>query len=220
MHGHNTILESKKKQIEASLASLFDDVREAIDAAIRCLFKRDQGVCINLIDNDVMLNEKRRMIEQDCMVAIASQQPVAHDLRDIVADMRIASELERMGDYARDIAACILEMDNASLEDLGLIDIQTMAGICQQMLSQVLRAHRDNDAILARGLTASDDRLDADLHRLVETLLNTMRHKPETVQNGSRMLWIAHNLERCGDRLTNIAEQVVFRVEGETVDLG
>lgn len=153
------------------------------------------------------------------MVAIASQQPVAHDLRDIVADMRIASELERMGDYARDIAECILEMDAGPLEELGLLDIQTMAGVCQQMLSQVMRAHRDNDAALARSLTASDDRLDADLHRLVHTLLNTMRDRPETVQNGSRMLWIAHNLERCGDRLTNIAEQVVFRVEGQTVDL-
>ncbi|MDD4882675.1 MAG: phosphate signaling complex protein PhoU [Gallionellaceae bacterium] len=213
------ILEAKKQQIDANLASLFDEVGNAIDAAIKCLVKKEQGVCEALIRNDVNLNKKRRLLEQDCLVAIASQQPVAHDLRDIVADMRIASELERMGDYASDIAASILEMDGDDLHALGLLDVQRMSGICQDMLSHAMRAHQANDTALARRVAASDDDLDNLQTKLVGTLTDAMRANPAHVHNGSRMLWIAHNLERCGDRATNIAEQVIFRVEGDIVDL-
>lgn len=214
------ILEAKKQQIEANLAGLFDAVGNAIDAAIRCLVKKEQGVCEALIRNDVILNERRRLLEQDCLVALASQQPVAHDLRDIVADMRIASELERMGDYAADIAASVLEMDGDDLHALGLLDVQRMSGLCQDMLSHARRAHRDGDAALARRVGASDDALDELLRKLTDALMDAMRADPRHVHNGSRMLWIAHNLERCGDRATNIAEQVVFRIEGQAVELG
>jgi phosphate transport system protein len=213
------ILEAKKQQIEANLGGFFDDVGNAVGGAIRCLVKKDQGFCENLIRNDVRLNEKRRLLEQDCLIAIASQQPVAHDLRDIVADMRIASELERMGDYASDIAASVLEMKGDNLDPLGLLDVQIMAGLCQQMLTHVMRAHQSNDAELARRVGASDDELDALLKKLTNTLMDTMRANPDLIHDGSRMLWIAHNLERCGDRATNIAEQVVFRVEGVNVEL-
>ncbi|TCJ14676.1 phosphate signaling complex protein PhoU [Parasulfuritortus cantonensis] len=213
------MLEAKKHQIEVNLAALFDEVGNAIDAAIRCLVKKDQGVCEALIRNDVNLNEKRRLLEQDCLVAIASQQPVAHDLRDIIADMRITSELERMGDYAADIAASVLEMDGDDLSALGLLDVQRMSGLCQDMLSHAMRAHRENDAALARRVGADDDELDALLHHLSGALMDAMRANPAHVHNGSRMLWIAHNLERCGDRATNIAEQVIFRVEGVEVEL-
>lgn len=213
------ILEAKKQQIETRLAALFGEVGNAIEAAVRCLVKKDQGVCEALIRNDVLLNEKRRLLEQDCLVAIASQQPVAHDLRDIVADMRIAAELERMGDYAADIAASVLEMDGDDLHALGLLDVQRMSGTCQDMLSHVLRAHRDGDTALARRAAARDDELDGLQQRLVATLMDAMRADPAHVHNGSRMLWIAHNLERCGDRAANIAAQVIFRVDGVEVDL-
>lgn len=214
------MLEVKKHQIDANLLSLSVDVGNAIDAAVKCLVKKDQSVCEDLIRQDIMLNEKRRMIEQDCLVAIASQQPVAHDLRDIVADMRIASELERMGDYAGDIAASILGMDDDDLAGLGLLDIQRMAGLSQQMLSHAMRAHQAGDSQQARRVGASDDELDGMLHKLVDQLMEAMRTDPKHVHNGSRMLWIAHNLERCGDRATNIAEQVVFRIEGIEIELG
>lgn len=213
------ILEAKKQQIDAHLIDLFGDVGNAIDAAVKCLVKKDVGVCETLIRNDIRLNEKRRLLEQDCLVALASQQPVAHDLRDIIADMRIASELERMGDYASDIASSVLEMDGDSLETIGLLDVQRMAGLCQQMLSSAMRANQSGDVALARRVGASDDELDDLLHKLAATLMDAMRADPRHVHNGSRMLWIAHNLERCGDRATNIAEQVIFRVEGVSVEL-
>ena len=214
------ILDVKKQQIDKNLFGLFAEVGNAIDQAVKCLVKKDEHICRTLIDNDVNLNEKRRLIEQDCLVALASQQPVAHDLRDIVADMRIATELERMGDYAGDIAASILEMDDDSLDVLGLLDVQRMASHCQDMLSHAMRAHRDGNTDMARRVGASDEELDVMLRKLASKLMDVMRADPRHVHNGSRMLWIAHNLERCGDRATNIAEQVVFRIEGIDVELG
>lgn len=208
------IIDSKKKQIEASLTALFEDVMSSLERAVKCLVKLDERVCQSLIEFEATLNERRRLLEQDCLIAIASQQPVASDLRDIVADMRIAAELDRMGDYACDIAASIMEMDETPVEPLGLLDIQMMASICQQMAHNVMRAHKNDDVELARRVIATDDELDIQLRKLIGVLMDAMRAHPSNVHNGSRMLWIAHNLERYGDRAANIAGQVVFRVEG------
>jgi phosphate transport system protein len=208
------IIEAKKKQIETGLDSLFDDVMDALDRSVKCLVKLDKDVCQSLIDFEVAVHEKHRLIEHDCLIAIASQQPVASDLRDIVADMRIASELERMGDYTADIAASILEMDKTSVESLGLGDVQMMASLCQEMAHNVIRAHRNNDLELARRVIATDDELDVYQKKLIGVLMGAMRVDPDNVQNGSRMLWIVHNLERYGDRAVNIANQVIFRIEG------
>lgn len=213
------ILEAKKQQIDSNLTKLFDEVGNAINAAVQCLVKKELGVCEALIRNDILLNEKRRLLEQDCLVAIASQQPVAHDLRDIIADMRIASELERIGDYAADIAASVLEMDGDDLHTLGLLEVQRMSSLCQDMLSHAMRAHQTGDTAMARRVGSSDDELDDLLQGLTTALIDAMRADPAHVHNGSRMLWIAHNLERCGDRATNIAEQVIFRIEGKNVEL-
>lgn len=208
------ILESKKAQIEENLGGLFDDVMGALGRAVKCLVKLDEGVCQSLIRFETTLNEKRRLLEQDCLVAIASQQPVASDLRDIVADMRIASELARMGDYAADIAASILEMDETPIDRLGLLDIQVMAGHCEEMAHNVMRAHKTDSVELARRVIDSDDELDVMLKKMIVAMMEAMRADPANVHNGSRMLWIAHNLERYGDRATYIAEQVIFRIEG------
>lgn len=213
------ILEARKRQIEDALARLFDDVVKALDLAVKCMVKMDVAVCEALIRSDVTLNEQRRLVEQDCLVAIASQQPMASDLRDIIADMRMASELERMGDYAVDIAASVLELDQTGIDADWLLTIQRMSSLAQEMLYHAMRAHQSDDAALARRVGASDDTLDGLLAGLVATLMQVMQADPSKVQNASRVLWIAHNLERYGDRATNIAEQVIFRVEGNVVDL-
>lgn len=208
------IIEAKKKQIEDNLGSLFDDVVKALGRAVKCLVKLDHDICDSLIRFDSAVNEKHRRVEHDCLVAIASQQPLASDLRDIVADMRIASELARMGDYASDIATSILEMDETGIDNLGLLEVQVMAGHCEQMLNDAIRAYRNGDVALAKHVIAADDALDEMLKKLIGALMDAMRADPANVHNGSRMLWIAHNMERYGDRSCNIARQVVFRVEG------
>ncbi len=214
------ILDIKKQQIEANLAGLFQDVDRAIGAAMHCLTGKQPEDCESLIAADAGINEKRRLIEQDCLVAIASQQPVAHDLRDLVADMRIAAELERMGDYACDIAASVLELNGLTHDTLGQADILAMAAVCREMLANVAQAHRAGDVELARRVAAANHDLGARRKQVVDVLLSLMRSDWAMVENGTRMLWMVHSLERCGDRATNIAEQVLFRVEGEPVDLG
>ncbi len=213
------ILDVRKASIQADITSLFGEVREVLAWAMGCLASRDQAECARLVEHDAQLNAKRRAIEHQCLATIASQQPVAHDLRDLIADMRIASELERMGDYASDISASVMELDAADLGRAGLEQVKAMFGMCQQMLGDVLASYRGADAGLARQAAAMDDALDERLRHMIAEVMAAMRADPAMVDNGSRMLWIAHNLERCGDRATNIAEQVVFRVEGEEVDL-
>lgn len=214
------ILNAKKAQIESNLNQLFDEVGSAIESAVGCLTSRDFAACDNLISNDRLINDRRRMIEQDCLVAIASQQPVARDLRDIIAASHIAAELERLGDYACDIAATVKRMDAANLDALGLENILAMSRLGQEMLAVVMRANRDSDAQLARQITALDDKMDALLKETIDLVLAAMRNAPELVNNGTSVLWIAHYLERYGDRATNIAEQVVFRLECAAADLG
>ena len=122
------ILDVKKKQIENNLFELFTQVRRSIENAIGCLEGKDKTVCQNVVDNDPQINEARRLLEQDCLLAIASQQPVAHDLRDIVACMRVATELERIADYASDIAVSVMQMDGHDIARVGLDAVKTMSG--------------------------------------------------------------------------------------------
>lgn len=219
MRDSRHILDIRKRQIEADLGILFQRVENAIIKAMDYLGSHDLEACERLVQDDKELNQLRRAVEQDCLVVIASQQPVAHDLRELIADMRIASELERMGDYASDIAASIQRMDDASLEEVGLDTVLEMSLLCRQMLADVLAAHQQDDAALARQVGAMDDQLDALMHQIVEVIMVAMRADSTLVNNGSRMLWIAHNLERCGDRATNIAEQIIFCVEGDVEEL-
>jgi phosphate transport system protein len=213
------ILDAKKQQIQANLLSLFDVVQRAIGDAVSCLDGTDKQACQVVIDRDPEINEARRLLEQDCLVAIASQQPVAHDLRDIVACMRIATELERIGDYASDIAAGVLQMEGNDLRDLGLQKVLDMSRICVDMLEGVSNAFRERDNALAKTFASMDDQIDQAQQELDQTLFDSMKSQPHLVPDASRMLWITHNLERCGDRATNIAEQVVFMVESEHLEL-
>jgi phosphate transport system protein len=220
MLGNRHILDVKKQQIEANLAGLFAQVNQAIGGAMNCLVGKNAADCQALISADASVNDKRRLIEQDCLVAIASQQPVAHDLRDLVADMRVAAELERMGDYARDIAVDSLALMGLAEDAQGQADILEMAKVCTAMLDEVARAHATGDAALARQVAARNQTLHDQRKQMVDNTLARMRSDANLVDSGTHLLWITHSLERYGDRVTNIAEQVIFRVEGEPVELG
>jgi phosphate transport system protein len=213
------ILDAKKQQIQENLLDLFEVVQRAIGDAVNCLDSLDKNACQEVIDQDTEINEARRLLEQDCLVAIASQQPVAHDLRDIIACMRIATELERIGDYASDIAASILKMEVADVANMGLDALLNMSRICIDMLDGVGNAFKERDSALAKECALMDDRIDQAQEHLDQILFDSMKSQPDLVPDASRMLWITHNLERCGDRATNIAEQVVFMVESENVEL-
>ncbi len=213
------ILDNKKKQIEENLDGLVDQVKNAMNRAVACLSSGDRAVCNAIIENDPQINQNRRLIEQDCLMAIALHQPVAHDLREIVAAARVAEELERAGDYASDIASIVMQMDGSDLSKVGLQDVLKLSSLCTRMLDEVLAAYQQKDAEKARQAAKMDDEIDTEQANLIERLFTIMQTDPVQVPNASRMLWISHNLERCADRGTNIAEQIVFMLEAEVVEL-
>lgn len=212
-------LDATKQEIGNRLLNLGDRVKTAIEQATGCLEKRDVHECLDIIKADQPINDIWRLLEKDCLVAIASQQPVASDLREIVACMRITGELERIGDYAADIAKIVLQMEDDDLSRVGLDTAVELSAVCTSMLGNVLDAFQRRDTRMAREVAVMDNLLDRRHEAMVETLLPAMEAYPKLVYTGSRMLWIAHLLERCGDRATNIAEQVLFMVEAEDVAL-
>jgi phosphate transport system protein len=214
-----TILEVKKDQIDENLLALVAHVKKALEQSVACLESRDEAACNLIIENDSQVNDYRRLIEHECFTAIALHQPVAHDLREIITATRLADELERMADYASDIAAIVMQMNEVSLSGLGMENVKVMGSLSARMLDEVLAAYLDKDAKKARKAAELDDQLDAEQAKLIETLFGVMQSNPVTVPNASRILWISHNLERCGDRATNIAEHVVFMLEAEVVEL-
>lgn len=213
------ILDVKEQGIDKLLATMGEDVGQTIAAAVDCLGRRDDPGCRALIEADAAINTQYQEIEKLCLFTIASQQPVAHDLRHVVAAMRIANELERIADHAAHIAKSALELTTTDLNHVGLAEIQALAKQAGQMLNEAMWAYQGPDAALAKRIGAGDDELDTGHQALTKDLLARMSADASLVQDGSRMLWIAHNLERCGDRATNIAEQVVFRLEGQNIDL-
>ena len=196
------VLESKKKQIEDNLLSLVAQVKEAVHKAAVCLSSGDKEGCSTIIEHDSQVNEKRRLIEHDCFTVMALHQPVSHDLREIVAATRIAAELERIGDYASDNASIVMQMDIADLTSLGIEIVVEMSSLSTRMLDEVFAAYRQRDAEKARKSARVDDEIDALQAKLIEKLFARMQSIPDPVPNASRMLWISHNLERSGDRVT------------------
>ena len=214
---HN--LDARKSEIGKEVLRLFSLVKQAMSQSAQCLGGQDAQVCKAVVETDPEINDAEHRIEQDCLLAIALHQPVARDLREIVAATRIAGELERIGDYAADSAGIVLQMDGSDLSAAGVAGVLEVSGLCVQMLDEVMAAYLHEDAARARQAARLDDEIDSRHARLVKTLFGAMQSSPALVPDASRMLWISHNLERCADRATNIAEQVVFMLEAQAVEL-
>jgi phosphate transport system protein len=209
----------KKKQIEKNLIDLFTAVADAMDQAMSCLASENKAICHAIIEQDAEINRSRHLVERECLTAIALHQLVAHDLRDMVAATRIAADLERIGDYAADIASISLQMTDTDLAEIGISALLRMSSLCSNMMAAVLSAYRDKDTERAKAAARIDDDVDTEHAKLVQMLFSKMQSTPALVPDASRMIWISHLLERYGDHLTNIAEQVLFAIEGKVVEL-
>ena len=168
---------------------------------------------------DAKINSKRFGIEEQVMILIATQQPMAHDLRLLASILEVSAELERMGDYAKGIATINIRIgDEALLKPL--IDIPRMAQKGADMLHRALTAFINEDAETARAIPAEDDEVD-DLYKQVSgELMNFVIADPKTIDRANYLDWTAHNLERFADRVTNICERTVFIVTGEIIEIG
>ena len=213
-----TAFEHRLEEVQEDMLVLAGMVESAIERSIRALKERDIELARVVIADDLKINRKRYDTEEKCLELIATQQPLASDLRTIVSVLHIIVDLERMGDHAEGIAKVALMLaDEPPLKPY--IDIPRMAEIGIRMLMSSLEAFKYRDAQRARAICDEDDEVDALYDQVYRELLTYMANDPRTIERATHLTWVAHNLERIADRVTNICERVVYLVEGRIEEL-
>jgi len=210
--------ERELQELKDELLILGSIVEQAVREAVEALKRRDLEAARRIYADDQKINEKRYEIEQDCLVLIATQQPMARDLRMLAAILEVNTELERIGDYAKGICKINLMLGTEPLVK-PLIDIPKMADLGLDMLHRALGAFIIGDADTARAIPDEDDQVDLLYNRVYNDLLKMMLANPEIISRANYLIWAAHNLERLADRVTNICERTVFLVTGEIIEL-
>ena len=211
-------LSREEQQIRDRLATLSETVEMAIDRACDALASLDISACEELVKNDENINKQQHVIEKEVLTTIATQQPVATDLRILVAALHISVELERIADYAAGIARIIIKIADEQPIAVG-DDILNMAESCKEMLTQAIQAYIANDAELAVNIAKRDQQVDDYETKLSNGIIEIISKDAALVPFGSRLLWIVHAIERIGDRVTNICEQIAYIKYAEVQDL-
>jgi phosphate transport system protein len=206
------------QQLEDELLILGSMVEQAIVQSVAVLSRRDHEGARQLMAGDRLLNKRRFALEADCLALIARRQPMATDLRTVAAVLAIASELERIGDYTKGIAKIELMMGPEPFIK-PLIDIPRMAEKGRDMLHRALEAFVQRDVALARAIPEEDDEVDELYNQMYRELLALILANPANISQATYLLWVAHNLERTADQVTNICERVIFTVVGEMVEM-
>lgn len=214
-----------RETFDNELVKLRDDVlilgsmtEKAILCSIEALKRRDQEAARQIIADDLEINRQRFEIEEECIQLVATQQPMAGDLRTIVAVLHIIVDLERMADHAEGIARITLMIGSEPLLK-PLIDVPRMAEKGVSMLRRSLEAFVNWDAETARRICNEDDEVDGLYDQVYRELLTYMIADPTTINRATNLLWVAHNLERIADRVTNICERVVYMVTGRMEEM-
>ena len=193
-------------------------VESAIMSSVDMLKQRDLPGSKRLIEADKRINEKRFAIENEALTLIATQQPMAGDMRIIASILEIVTDLERIGDYAKGIANINIMIGEGPLLK-PLVDIPRMAEKATDMLHRSLDAFVQRNVDLARQLPAEDDEVDNLYNQVYRELITLIMSNPNNIDQATYLLWVAHNLERTADRVTNICERTIFSVTGEMIEL-
>jgi phosphate transport system protein len=188
-------------------------VEKATLRSVDALRTRNLAAARAIEAEDTLLNRKRYEIEEAALLLMATQQPMASDLRRLAAIVHIVTDLERMGDYAAGIARICVQIGDEPLIK-PLIDIPRMAEKASSMLRRALDAFVERDVAAAEAIALEDDEVDALYQQVYRELLMLMLANPRTIDQATHLLWVAHNLERVADRVQNICERVVFVVTG------
>jgi phosphate transport system protein len=210
--------ESEIQQLKDELLLLGSMVEQQILDSVDALKKRDIAASRQIYKTDDQINAKRYAIEEQVMIVIATQQPMAHDLRLLASILEVSGELERMGDYAKGIATVSIRMGDQPLLK-PLIDIPRMAQKGADMLHRALTAFINEDVESARLIPAEDDDVDGLYTQVYHELMMFVIQDAKVIERANWLLWVAHNLERVADRVTNICERTVFIVTGEMKEI-
>jgi phosphate transport system protein len=213
-----TALNREESIIKDDILRMGSMVESAIDRAVAALKQRDAALAQQVVDDDKKVNQLRFKIEEECMALIATQAPTASDLRAVIGATHIAVELERMADHATGIAKITLRMlDQPLLKPL--IDVPIMANVVKGMTHDALDAFVKGDVTLAREVAGRDDQADQLYQQIFRELLTYMLEDPKNISRATFLLWVAHNLERIGDRATNLCERTIFISTGQLGEL-
>jgi phosphate transport system protein len=213
-----TTFHKKLREIQDEVLVMGSMVEKALMSSVKALKDRDLGLAQQIVTDDIRVNQKRFEIEERCIQLIATQQPMASDLRTIISALNIVSEVERIGDHAEGIAKIVLMIgDEPPLKPL--IDVPRMTEKTVDMLHRSLDTFVKGDADTARKIVTEDDEVDNLYDQVFRELLTFMAEDPKTITRATRLIWVAHNLERSADRVTNICERVVYMITGKMEEL-
>ena len=210
-------LDTKINELNVSIIELGNIVQKAILGSVIALEDRDLPEAKTIYEGDKLINEKRYEIERRALIVVATQQPMATDLRRLSSIIDIAGELERIGDYAKGIARIAMRLgDQAPLRQL--VHIPKMAQLTADMLHRAIRAFADMDEETGMAIPKEDDQIDVLYNMVYQELLELMISDRENIDRATFHLWVAHNLERAADRVTNICERTVFTTSGNLIE--
>jgi phosphate transport system protein len=218
MPENRAVFERTLDDIQANVMTLGADVILAVDWAMDALGQRDLDLAQKVADGDAHINQQRFDIEATCLATIATQQPAAIDLRRLIADLNVVLDLERIGDYAAGIAKVCLRLPVGMQFELPPA-LHQMSELSLVMLQQVLDTFQTRDAAGARAIARQDDVIDERYQELFDQFLAMMGQEGKSPEEGLYLLFVGHNLERIADRVTNIAERVIFTTSGEMHEL-
>jgi phosphate transport system protein len=213
------VFDQELNRLQDEVLALGSMVEEALVRSVETLKQRDFDGSRQLIAGDRVINERRFAIEDDAITLIATQQPMASDMRLLAAILEIVTELERMGDYAKGIARINLMIGEQPLIK-PLIDLPVMAQKARDMLHAALAAFVQRDVQAARSIPKRDEEVDALYNQVYRELISFILEDPHVIEQANHLMWAAHNLERTADRVTNLCERVVYTVTGELAELG
>lgn len=205
-------------EVQDELQAMASMVATAIKNSMEALKSRDIEASKLVVKNDIYVNKKRFDIEEKCIRLIATQQPMAVDLRTLAAIINVITDLERIGDHAEGIAKISIAIGDGPLVK-PLIDMPVMVDKALSMLKRCMRAFMDRDAAAAKKICDEDDEVDAFYDAIYNELVLLMVENPKIIKDATYLIWAAHNIERIADRVTNIAERVVYMVTGKMEEM-
>ena len=205
-------------QIQDEMLVMGSLVEQATMQSIESLKKRDKKMAVEVYNADRKINEKRYAIENSVLILIATQQPLAHDLRLLAALLEVSAEIERMGDYAKGIAKVVVNLGDVDIP-IPIKEIEQMANMALSMLHRALGAFIIEDAVTAKTIPPEDDKVDEIYNKVQRQIVNLMIEKPQIIDHANLLMWVAHNLERMADRVSNICERTIFVTTGELLEI-
>jgi phosphate transport system protein len=211
-------LDRQINQLHEEVLLLGSMVEQALLNAVDALKRRDIPAAKRIFKGDVLVNEKRYALENAIIIIIATQQPMAHDLRLLASVLEVIVELERIGDYAKGISKVVIQLGDSDIP-MPMREFDQMAEKDASMLHRALGAFVNEDAGLAREIVAEDDAVDELYNKAYHAIVASMIANPENIDQANLLMWVSHNLERAADRVTNICERTVYIATGELYEL-